>query len=354
MSNTRPNANFPEIEDGLADPPPPYPLFVHADHFIDVPEAGDQDFGPVTLEINAGNEGEMAANGADGHTQPGWRAAVERFLAAQLAAYAIAREKAWKRLVRTATRGERHCARSASAPPIPSFHLSSLQPNKAPPSSIQNMGVSSLSKARFVLAVGLLLSLNSGYLSGLCLSGLLTEQGSYKESVAVTGAYTKSSLALAKGIYKDFAFSFSLILVFIGGTFVLGLMSSHAIPHMIHPSYGVTFLLGSLCLIAASIVVDIKPNGRLHYFLAAAANGMQNGMSSMYTANVSSHLNLIQVVPPQYLISPYLLLPALQLMRTASHGRTSTDIGLIIGQGRIIGSSKFSLDLHPTRFGLAV
>jgi hypothetical protein len=59
----------------------------------------------------------------------------------------------------------------------------------------------------------------------------------------------------------------------------------------------------------------------------------------MYTANVSLHLNLIQVVPPQYLISPYLLLPALQLMRTASHGGTSTDIGLIIGQ-MLSGNSK--------------
>ena len=230
-SNTPPNDFFPKIEEGLADPPPPSPFFVDADRFIDVSsfatfaplaltEAAEQDFGPVTLEINAGNEGEMAANGADGHTQPGWRGVVDRSLSAQLAAYAIAREKACNRLVRTVTRGERHRARSASAPPLPSFRLSSLQPNNAPLSSIQNMGVSSLSEARFVLAVGLLLSLNSGYLNGLCLSGLLTEEGSYKESVAVTGAYTTSSLALAGGIYKDFAFAFSLILVSIGGVFV--------------------------------------------------------------------------------------------------------------------------------------
>ncbi len=110
MSNTCPNANFPKIEEGLADPPPPYPLFFHADRFINVPKAAEQDFGLVTLEINAGNEGEMAANGADGHTQPGWQAMVERFLAAQLAAYTIAREKSWNRLVRTSTRGERHHA----------------------------------------------------------------------------------------------------------------------------------------------------------------------------------------------------------------------------------------------------
>jgi hypothetical protein len=166
------------------------------------------------------------------------------------------------------------------------------------------MGVSSLSEAYFVFAVGLLLSLNSGYLNGLCLSGLLTKEGSYKMSVAITGAYTESSLALADGIYKNFAFAFTLILVFVGGAFVSGLMNPNAIPHKIDPSYGLTFLLGSLCLIAASIVADVNPSGRVHYYLAATANGMQNGMSSMYTANVSLHLNLIQVVPPQYLIPP--------------------------------------------------
>ena len=157
-----------------------------------------------------------------------------------------------------------------------------------------------------MFAVGLLLALNSGYINGLCLSGLLTKEGSYKQAVsAVTAAYTKSGLALADGLFKEFGFEFSLLLAFVGGAIVSGLMNPQAIPHKLAPSYGPTFLLGSLCLIAASIAADVKPSGRVHYFFAATANGMQNGMSSMYTAN---------------------------LIRTSHHTGTSTDIGLIVGQ----------------------
>ncbi|KAL3815540.1 hypothetical protein ACHAXA_004185 [Cyclostephanos tholiformis] len=168
------------------------------------------------------------------------------------------------------------------------------------------MGVSSSSEAYFVFAVGLLLALNSGYINGLCLSGLLTKEGSYKQAVsAMTGAYTNAGLALGDGSFRDFGFEISLILSFVGGAIVSGLMNPQATPHKLVPSYGPTFIIGSLCLIAASISADIKPSGRAHYLFAAMANGMQNGMSSMYTAN---------------------------LIRTSHHTGTSTDIGLILGQ----------------------
>ena len=64
-------------------------------------------------------------------------------------------------------------------------------------------------------------------------------------------------------------------------------------------------IIGSICLIAASFAADIKPSGHAQYYLAAAANGLQNGISSIYSAN---------------------------LIRTSHHTGTSTDIGIIIGQ----------------------
>lgn len=158
-----------------------------------------------------------------------------------------------------------------------------------------------------MFAVGLLFALNSGFINGLCLSGLLTKEGSYKQAVtSVTAAYTKAGLYLADGLFKEAGFEFSLILAFVGGAFVSGLMTPKAIPHKLVPSYGPTFLLGSLCLFAAAWIADHNvPHGRVQYFFAAMANGMQNGMSSMYTAN---------------------------LIRTCHHTGTSTDIGLILGQ----------------------
>ena len=116
-------------------------------------------------------------------------------------------------------------------------------------SSLKNMGVASLTEAYFVFGLGLLLSLNSGYINGLCLSGLLTEDGSDKQGVsAFTGTYTKSGLALAGGNAKLFGFEFTLILAFIAGATVTGMMNPKAIPHKLVPSYGPTFSLGALCM----------------------------------------------------------------------------------------------------------
>jgi len=125
-------------------------------------------------------------------------------------------------------------------------------------SSLKNMGVTSLTEAYFVFGLGLLLSLNSGYINGLCLSGLLTENGSIKQGVsAFTGTYTKSGLALASGDAKLFGFEFTLILAFIGGAIVAGMMNPKAIPHKLVPSYGPTFLLGALCMSKFLIYVHI-------------------------------------------------------------------------------------------------
>jgi PAS domain S-box-containing protein len=168
------------------------------------------------------------------------------------------------------------------------------------------MGTSNETEAYFVFALGLLLSLNSGYINGLCLSGLLTEGGSARQGVsAFTGTYTKSGLALAGGDPKLFGFEFTLILSFIGGATVAGLLNPKAIPHKLTPSYGPTFLLGSLCMIAAALAAALHPDGRALYYFAAMANGIQNGMTSTYSAN---------------------------LIRTTHLTGTSTDIGLIMGQ----------------------
>ena len=133
MSSKSRNENFPDVEEGLACPHSPSPSIVDADRFGDVSlfetcapltlaEEAEQHFGPVTLENNSGNEGEMAADGDDGQTQPSWRAAMDRFFAAQLAGGAIEREEAWNQLVRSmkppktnnGALGERHHARSSS------------------------------------------------------------------------------------------------------------------------------------------------------------------------------------------------------------------------------------------------
>lgn len=172
--------------------------------------------------------------------------------------------------------------------------------------SLRNMGVASTQEAIFVFAVGLLLSLNSGFINGLCLSGLLTKDGSLQQAVSsVTGTYTRAGLSLAHGDVGMFGMDMGLILCFIAGSTISGFMNPKAIPHKLVPSYGPTFLIGSLCMIAACIAGTMKPGDRTLYYFATMANGIQNGMSSTYTAN---------------------------LIRTSHLTGTSTDIGLILGQ----------------------
>ena len=139
--------------------------------------------------------------------------------------------------------------RRASTANFGTRRASIFQSSPTTTSSLKNMGVTSLTEAYFVFGLGLLLSLNSGYINGLCLSGLLTEDGSNKQGVsAFTGTYTKSGLALADGDAKMFGFEFTLILAFIVGAIVAGTMNPKAIPHKLVPSYGPTFLMGALCM----------------------------------------------------------------------------------------------------------
>jgi len=120
------------------------------------------------------------------------------------------------------------------------------------------VGAKSKREAIFVLIIGLMLSLNSGYINGLCLSGLV---GPDRQGVsAFTGTYTKSGLALASGQVKLFGFEFTLILSFIGGAIISGIMNPKAIPHKLVPTYGPTFLIGSVFMILSAIFGVLIPD----------------------------------------------------------------------------------------------
>ena len=178
--------------------------------------------------------------------------------------------------------------------------------NNRPHSFEIKNGVATSTEAHFILVLGMLLSLNSGYINGLCLGGLLSEHGSRKQGVsAVTAMYTESGLALANGDSNLFGFELSLLLAFIGGACLAGAMNPKAASHALVPSYGPTFLIGSVSIFVASVAAEFDPNGRTLYYFAAIANGLQNGITSTYTAN---------------------------LIRTSHLTGTSTDIGLIVGQ----------------------
>eukprot|EP00164_Ancoracysta_twista_P019897 GFYU01035256.1.p1 GENE.GFYU01035256.1~~GFYU01035256.1.p1 ORF type:complete len:463 (-),score=77.48 GFYU01035256.1:115-1503(-) len=152
---------------------------------------------------------------------------------------------------------------------------------------------------------GMCLSFNSGYINGCCLSGF-AGASPFKHGVAAfTGAYTTSGLGAGGGDTEMFGTPLSMIMCFIGGAFVSGLMNPAGRPWVLGPAYGPTFLVGSLCMVLAVVEAYADSDGRGLFYFAAIANGIQNGMSSTYSAN---------------------------LIRTTHLTGTSTDIGIILGQ----------------------
>lgn len=153
----------------------------------------------------------------------------------------------------------------------------------------------SLSECIMVVIAGQLLAFNSGFSNGACLSGFLLQSGRRQSVAAFTGAYTGSALLLADGHTASFGFQACMILSFMFGACLSGLITPKAVQYRIEPTYGPTFFIGGIFLLTASILAaadhDMASDDFVFY-LTAIANGMQNGLSSLYSGNLirSSHL----------------------------------------------------------------
>ncbi|CAB9519687.1 membrAne [Seminavis robusta] len=158
----------------------------------------------------------------------------------------------------------------------------------------------------YAICVGVLLSFNAGYVNGSCLTGLVAPSGTMRAVTSHTGTLTKSALALASGNFKEFGFLLSMFLCFGMGSFIAGALTPKPRPFIIEPSYGPTFLLGGIFLTTSSTLAALEVrNENFIFYFAAAANGIQNGISSLYSQN---------------------------LIRSTGITGTTTDIGIFTGQ----------------------
>jgi uncharacterized membrane protein YoaK (UPF0700 family) len=78
----------------------------------------------------------------------------------------------------------------------------------------------------------------------------------------------------------------SIIGSYMIGAFLSGVISPFATPYIIEPRYGPTFLIGCVFLVIASLLAAFEQNPQFIFFFAAAANGIQNGIASIYSANL--------------------------------------------------------------------
>ncbi|KAK1738917.1 hypothetical protein QTG54_010233 [Skeletonema marinoi] len=156
----------------------------------------------------------------------------------------------------------------------------------------------------FTVTVGLLMAFSAGYSNAVCLGGFLNVGAdSATQSVAgVTGVYTNSAIFLVEPDYEQMSFMFGTIFSVMFGAFLAAIMNPYPIAFEISPRYGPTFLLGSLFMVVGA--TEAVHNDRREFFFTAIANGLMNGVSSMYSAN---------------------------LLRTSHLTGTTTDIGLFLG-----------------------
>ena len=197
------------------------------------------------------------------------------------------------------------------APPIKKLSSSIVEKTASvvnvPPARLPIMGgTANRKELTFVISAGILLAFNSGYINGSCLSGLLTPHHVTRSVAGFTGSYTNSALELAEnGASQEFAIGIGMIFSFLVGSIVAGLLTPNATAYRIEPTYGPTFLLGGVALLVASILAATEHDESLFFNFAAAANGIQNAISSSYSSN---------------------------LIRTCHLTGTTTDIGLFLGQ----------------------
>jgi hypothetical protein len=208
----------------------------------------------------------------------------------------------------------------------------------------------------YVVCLGLAMAFIAGYSNGVCLSGYIhVNTRAVKQSVAgVTGLYTMSAIALGdgklvthfqflRGFCFVFVFKYSLLksILYIGnkssnrssslsslsfsyllsgdfdayrfhvgtllsvmvGACIASIMNPRPVAFELSPKYGQTFLIGFLFSMLGAIAA--VHNYKREFYFTAIGNGVMNGISSMYTAN---------------------------LIRTTHLTGTTTDIGLFIGQ----------------------
>ncbi|GFH60528.1 hypothetical protein CTEN210_17004 [Chaetoceros tenuissimus] len=156
----------------------------------------------------------------------------------------------------------------------------------------------------FVIICGLCLTFNAGYINGCCLSGVLTE-GVGVGVAAHTGAWTNAGLKLGAGNLFACSQHLKMIASFAFGALLSGFMNPYPSPNKLSPQYGPSFLLGSLLMTTSSFLAFFSPQSRAFLYFAAMANGIQNGISSAYSAN---------------------------LVRSTHMSGTTSDIGMLLGQ----------------------
>jgi len=124
-------------------------------------------------------------------------------------------------------------------------------------------------------------------MSGLLIKAEKTDANPTWHMVAgFAGVYTHTSIGLASTNWVKYLYNLWILLSYMFGSFVAAMICPHAKPFIIEPNYGPTFWIGGTSLLAASVLADYEYPSRYIFFLVVFSNGIQNGIASIYSANL--------------------------------------------------------------------
>lgn len=144
----------------------------------------------------------------------------------------------------------------------------------------------------FILFAACLIAVNSGFVNGTTMSGLLirnpatTRNPSSQMVAGFAGAYTNTAIALVGHEWDKYVYNLCIILSYMGGSFIAAMMCPNAKPYVLEPRYGPTFWIGGTMLLLASLLAAFDLPSRYVFYLVTASNGIQNGIASIYSANL--------------------------------------------------------------------
>lgn len=139
---------------------------------------------------------------------------------------------------------------------------------------------------RKAVVIGTVLAMTSGFINGACASGFFSPS---QFTAAVTGTWTNSALALAKGQNQVFIKLAKYLFMFMSGSTIAGLFVPEPVPFEVTDPKGVacSFGVGSLCLAVAGVMAKTGGlSSESILSLCFIANGIQNSLTSAFTANL--------------------------------------------------------------------
>lgn len=153
-------------------------------------------------------------------------------------------------------------------------------------------------EAVYILIAGVLIALNTGFVNGVSMSPFFLDDS---DSVIVSetkinpmlqgisgtgGSFTKSARFLVEENWPQYSYATCLVLAYIAGSSIPGFIIPNAHVYILEPLYGPTFFIAAAFLLISSLFGTYGIPSRFIFFFATAALGVQNSITSLYTANL--------------------------------------------------------------------